>query len=70
MRDSRMPAIIGGISMAIRIACSFTALAILPTGYVVAGVAAGFGVSNLVMMVGLWRALGRRTGGLRSRCRC
>jgi putative peptidoglycan lipid II flippase len=64
MRDSRTPAIIGGISMAVRIVCSFTALAILPPGYVVAGVAAGFGVSNLVMVVGLWRALGRRVGGL------
>jgi putative peptidoglycan lipid II flippase len=67
MRDSRTPAVIGAISMAVRIACSFTALAILPPGYVVAGVAAGFGVSNLVMLVGLWRALGRRVGGLDSR---
>jgi putative peptidoglycan lipid II flippase len=67
MRDSRTPAVIGGISMAVRIACSFTALAILPPGYVVAGVAAGFGISNLVMMVGLWLALGRRVGGLDNR---
>jgi putative peptidoglycan lipid II flippase len=67
MRDSRTPAIIGGISMAVRIACSFAALAILPPGYVVAGVAVGFGVSNLVMLVGLWRALGRRVGGLDNR---
>jgi putative peptidoglycan lipid II flippase len=67
MRDSRTPAIIGAISMAVRIACSFAALAILPPGYVVAGVAVGFGVSNLVMLVGLWRALGRRVGGLDNR---
>ena len=67
MRDSRTPAVIGGISMAVRIACSFTALAILPPGYVVAGVAAGFGLSNLVMVAGLWRALGRRVGGLDNR---
>jgi putative peptidoglycan lipid II flippase len=67
MRDSRTPAIIGGISMAVRIACSFTALAILPPSDVVAGVAAGFGVSNLVMVVGLWRALGRRVGDLDNR---
>jgi putative peptidoglycan lipid II flippase len=67
MRDSRTPAIIGGISMAVRIVCSFTALAILPPGYVVAGVAAGFGISNLVMVAGLWRALSRRVGGLDNR---
>ena len=66
MRDSRTPAVIGGISMAVRIVCSFTALVILPPGYVVAGVAAGFGISNLVMVAGLWRALGRRVGGLDS----
>jgi putative peptidoglycan lipid II flippase len=64
MRDSRTPAVIGGISMAVRIVCSFTALAILPPGYVVAGVAAGFGVSNLVMVAGLWRSLSHRVGGL------
>ena len=67
MRDSRTPAVIGGISMAVRIVCSFTALAILPPGYVVAGVAAGFGISNLVMVAGLWRALGRRVGSLDNR---
>jgi murein biosynthesis integral membrane protein MurJ len=67
MRDSRTPAVIGAIAMAVRIACSFTALAVLPPGYVVAGVAAGFGVSNLVMTVALWRALSRRIGGLDTR---
>jgi putative peptidoglycan lipid II flippase len=67
MRDSRTPAVIGGISMAVRIVCSFTALAILPPGYVVAGVAAGFGISNLVMVAGLWRALDRRVGSLDNR---
>jgi putative peptidoglycan lipid II flippase len=67
MRDSRTPAVIGGISMAVRIVCSFTALVILPPGYVVAGVAAGFGISNLVMVAGLWRALSRRVGSLDNR---
>jgi putative peptidoglycan lipid II flippase len=64
MRDSRTPAIIGGISMAVRVAASLTALLVLPPRYVVAGVAVGFGVSNLVMTIGLWRSLSRRVGGL------
>ena len=67
MRDSRTPAVIGGVSMAVRIVCSFAALAILPPGYVVAGIAAGFGISNLVMVAGLWRALDRRVGSLDNR---
>jgi putative peptidoglycan lipid II flippase len=67
MRDSRTPAVIGAVAMAVRIACSFTALAVLPPSDVVAGVAAGFGISNLVMTVALWRALSRRIGGLDTR---
>jgi putative peptidoglycan lipid II flippase len=67
MRDSRTPAIIGGISMAVRIAASLTALLILPPRWVVAGVAVGFGLSNVVMTAGLWRSLGRRVGGLDNR---
>jgi putative peptidoglycan lipid II flippase len=67
MRDSRTPALIGGVSMAVRIAASLAALAVLPPKYVVAGVAAGFGISNLVMLAGLWRPLRRRIGGLDTR---
>jgi putative peptidoglycan lipid II flippase len=67
MRDSRTPAVIGAIAMAVRIAVSLTALAVLPPADVVAGVAAGFGISNLVMTVALWRALGHRVGGMDSR---
>ncbi len=64
MHDSRTPAVIGVISMAVRIAASFTALLVLPAAYVVAGLGVGFGVSSLVMAVWLWRILSRRVGGL------
>jgi len=67
MRDSRTPAVVGGISMAVRVVASLTALLILPPRWVVAGVAVGFGVSNLVMTVGLWWSLSRRVGGLDNR---
>jgi putative peptidoglycan lipid II flippase len=67
MHDSRTPALIGGISMAVRIAASFLALAILPPADVVAGLGVGFGLSSLVMTVALWRVLSRRVGGLDTR---
>jgi putative peptidoglycan lipid II flippase len=67
MRDSRTPALIGAVSMAVRIAASFVALAILPPADVVAGLGVGFGLSSLVMMFMLWRVLGKRVGGLDTR---
>ncbi len=67
MRDSRTPAVIGAIAMVVRIGASLAALAILPPSDAVAGVAAGFGISNVVMTVALWRALSRRVGDLDSR---
>ena len=67
MRDSRTPAVIGAVAMAVRIAASWTALAVLPPQDVVAGLGAGFGISNLVMTVALWHALSRRIGGLDNR---
>jgi putative peptidoglycan lipid II flippase len=67
MHDSRTPALIGGVSMAVRIACSFLALALLPPGDVVAGLGVGFGISSLVMTVALWRVLSKRVGGLDTR---
>jgi putative peptidoglycan lipid II flippase len=67
MHDSRTPALIGAVSMAVRIAASFAALAILPPADVVAGLGVGFGVSSLVMAVWLWRVLSRRVGGLDTR---
>jgi putative peptidoglycan lipid II flippase len=67
MHDSRTPALLGGVSMAVRIACSFLALAILPPAEVVAGLGVGFGISSVVMTVMLWGVLRRRIGGLDTR---
>ncbi len=67
MHDSRTPALLGAVSMAVRIACSFLALAILPPADVVAGLGVGFGISSVVMTVMLWRVLARRAGGLDTR---
>ena len=65
--DSRTPALLGAVSMAVRIVASFLALAILPPADVVAGLGVGFGLSSLVMTVMLWRVLSRRVGGLDTR---
>jgi putative peptidoglycan lipid II flippase len=67
MHDSRTPALIGVVSMAVRIAASFAALIVLPPADVVAGLGVGFGISSLVMAVWLWWILARRVGGLGSR---
>ena len=64
MHDSRTPALIGLVTMAINITANLIALAILPPGQVVAGLGAGFGVANLVGTTVAWRVLGRRIGGL------
>jgi putative peptidoglycan lipid II flippase len=64
MHDSKTPALLGGVSMAVRIVASFAALLILPPADVVAGLGVGFGLSSLVMMVALWRVLSLRVGGL------
>ncbi len=65
--DSRTPALLGAIGMAVRIACSFVALAILPPADVVAGLGVGFGIGSVVMTVMLWRVFSRRIGGLDTR---
>jgi putative peptidoglycan lipid II flippase len=64
MHDSRTPALVGVVSMAVRIAASYAALLLLPARDVVAGLGVGFGISSLVMAVWLWRILSRRVGGL------
>jgi len=63
MHDSRTPALIGVVSMAVRIAASYAALLLLPARDVVAGLGVGFGISSLVMAVWLWRILSRRVAG-------
>jgi putative peptidoglycan lipid II flippase len=67
MHDNRTPALIGGVAMAVRIASSLAALALLPPQYVVAGLGIGFGLSNLVTAMALGRVLSKRVGGLDSK---
>jgi putative peptidoglycan lipid II flippase len=67
MHDSRTPALVGCVTMALNIATNLIALAILPPQHVVAGLGAGFGVSNLVGTLVAWQVLRRRIGGLDGR---
>src|SRR6202046_910243 len=64
MHDSRTPALIGGVTMVMNIAVNYGALAVLPPGYVVAGLGLGFGMANLLGSALAWRLLSRRLGGL------
>jgi putative peptidoglycan lipid II flippase len=67
MHDSRTPALIGCITMVLNIAANLIALAVLPPQHVVAGLGAGFGVSNVVGTLVAWKVLSRRIGGLDGR---
>jgi murein biosynthesis integral membrane protein MurJ len=67
MHDSRTPMYIGVAVMATNIAASLLALAVLPNGHVVEGLAAAFGLANLVGTVVSWRILSRRLHGLAGR---
>jgi murein biosynthesis integral membrane protein MurJ len=67
MHDNRTPALIGGVAMAVRIASSLGALALLPPRDVVAGLGIGFGLSNLVTAMALGHVLRKRVGGLDGR---
>jgi putative peptidoglycan lipid II flippase len=67
MHDSRTPALISVVTMAINIAANLAALAVLPPQHVVAGLGAGFGIANVVGTVIAWRILSRRVGGLDGR---
>jgi putative peptidoglycan lipid II flippase len=67
MHDNRTPALIGGLAMAVRIASSLAALALLPPRDVVAGLGIGFGLSNLVTAMALGHVLRKRVGGLDGR---
>jgi putative peptidoglycan lipid II flippase len=64
MHDSRTPMFIGVAVMITNIALSLFSLAALPTGHVVEGVAAAFGVANLIGTVIAWQILSRRMRGL------
>ena len=65
--DSRTPALISVVTMAINITANLLALAILPPQHVVAGLGAGFGLASLVGSIIAWRVLSRRIGGLDGR---
>ena len=67
MHDSRTPMYIGVAVMATNIAASLLALAVLPSGHVVEGLAVAFGLANLVGTVVSWRILSRRLDGLAGR---
>jgi len=67
MHDSCTPMYIGVAVMATNIAASLLALAVLPSGHVVEGLAAAFGLANLVGTVVSWRILSRRLHGLAGR---
>ena len=69
MHDSRTPMYIGVAVMATNIAFSLLALAVLPAGHVVEGVAAAFGLANVVGTVISWRILSHRLHGLAGRDR-
>ena len=64
MHDSRTPMYIGVAVMLANIALSLFSLAALPAGHVVEGVAAAFGIANLVGTLIAWRILSRRMRGL------
>jgi len=67
MHDSKTPMYIGVAVMAVNVAASLLSLAALPAGHVVEGVAAAFGLANLVGTVIAWRILSRRMRGLHGR---
>ena len=67
MHDSKTPMYIGVAVMAVNVVFSLFALAVLPAGHVVEGVAAAFGLANVVGAVIAWRILSRRLRGLDGR---
>jgi putative peptidoglycan lipid II flippase len=64
LHDSRTPALIGVVTMAVNIAANLIALGVLPPGRVVAGLGVGFGLANLVGAIAAWSILSRRLGGM------
>jgi putative peptidoglycan lipid II flippase len=67
MHDSRTPMYIGVAVMVTNIVVSLLSLAVLTAGHVVQGVAAAFGLANLIGTVIAWRILSRRMHGLDGR---
>jgi len=67
LHDSRTPMFVGVAVMAANIGISLLVLNVAPTGHVVEGLGASFGVSNVVGAAVSWRILSRRLGGLAGR---
>ena len=67
LHDSRTPFIIGLVTMSTSITLNVIALNTLPAGRVVEGLAASFGLANLVGATLAWRLLLRRVGSLDGR---
>jgi putative peptidoglycan lipid II flippase len=67
LHDSRTPAFIGLITMTANIVVNLIAWNVLPAGQVDEGLAAGFGIANLVGTIVAWRLLIRRVGSLDGR---
>jgi putative peptidoglycan lipid II flippase len=64
MHDSRTPALIGAVTMAVNITTNLIAVAVLPPSEVVVGLGACFGIANIIGTTMAWRTIGRRIGGL------
>jgi putative peptidoglycan lipid II flippase len=67
LRDSRTPCFIGLITMTANVVVNLIAWNVLPAGQVDEGLAAGFGIANLVGTIVAWRMLIRRVGSLDGR---
>jgi putative peptidoglycan lipid II flippase len=67
LHDSRTPMFVGVAVMAANIGISLLVLNLAPTGHVVEGLAASFGISNVVGAAVSWSILSRRLGGLGGR---
>ncbi len=67
VHDSRTPAILGFWTMVATIAGNFLALAVLPPGEVVIGMAFVYGITSVFSATIAWRLLNRRVGSLGGR---
>jgi putative peptidoglycan lipid II flippase len=66
-QDSRTAAFVGLLTMCVSIAADLIAFSVLPAADVVAGLAVGYGIANLVGTVAGWAVLLRRVGSLDGR---
>ncbi len=67
LHDSRTPAMIGFLTMIATVIGNYIAVAILPPGQVVIGMAFVYGITSVFSAVVAWRLLNRRVGSLDGR---